>query len=83
MKVKLEYNEKEYDEGIIIVKGDITCDGIVDVSDKVLIQSHILGKEEILDYRKYAADTEEDDLLDVSDNVKISSYILGKISTFN
>ena len=81
--VKLELEGKVYDEAIIIVRGDINEDGIIDVSDKVSLVNHILLKEEITDYRIYACDLELDDMIDVSDKVKLVNYILKKISTLN
>ena len=81
--IKLEYNDKTYDEAIMIVKGDLNEDGIVDVSDKVVLQNHVLGKQVITDYRKYAEDVEIDEIIDVTDNVKLGNYILGKINSFN
>lgn len=69
--------------GIVIIKGDINEDGIVDLSDKAIIQDHILSKNEINGYKKYAADLNNDDIIDALDNAKITNYILGKITSLN
>ena len=81
--IKLIINGKEYDELISIVRGDINGDGEVNVTDKTIIKNHILSKEEITDYRKYAADVVEDNEINVSDNTKLGNYVLGKITTLN
>ena len=81
--IKLFINGKEYDELLLIVRGDINGDGEVNVTDKTIIKNHILSKEEIIDYRKYAADVVEDNEINVSDNTKLGNYLLGKITTLN
>jgi len=81
--VKLEINNIVYDEVIMIVRGDLNGDGIIDVSDKVALVNSILLIEEITDYRIYACDLELDGMIDVSDKVKLVNYILKKISTLN
>lgn len=83
IKLKLVVNDKEYDNAIIIVKGDINEDGMIDLADRTMIQNHILSKIEIENYRKYAADINEDDIIDALDNAKITNYIMGKITTLN
>ena len=81
--IKLIINGKEYDELLLIVRGDINGDGEVNVTDKTIIKNHILSKEEITDYRKYAVDVVEDNEINVSDNTKLGNYVLGKITTLN
>ena len=88
-RVKLVIDDHEYDEVIVIIRGDIDQDGIIDVSDKLMIKRHILLFELIEDYRLYAADLDYnaeatiDDMIDVSDNLTIAQYILGKIKSLN
>ena len=55
----------------------------IQITDKTIIKNHILSKEEIIDYRKYAADVVEDNEINVSDNTKLGNYLLGKITTLN
>lgn len=81
--VKLEIENKEYDSAILIVRGDINEDGVIDVSDKVKLVNHILLKDELKDYRIYACDLVVDDIVDVSDKVKLVNYILKKITSLN
>ena len=82
-RIKVEIEGEICDEAIIILRGDINCDGEVNVTDKTIIKNHILSKEEIIDYRKYAADVVEDNEINVSDNTKLGNYLLGKITTLN
>ena len=82
-RIKVEIEGEIFDEAIIILRGDINCDGEVNVTDKTIIKNHILSKEEIIDYRKYAADVVEDNEINVSDNTKLGNYLLGKITTLN
>ena len=88
-RVKLVIDDHEYDEVIVIIRGDIDQDGIIDVSDKLMIKRHILLYELLTDYRLYAADLDYnaeatiDDMIDVSDNLTIAQYILGKIKSLN
>ena len=81
--IKLEIKGKEYDKATMIVRGDINEDGIVNVSDKLQMQNHILSKEMIEGYRKYAAELDIDGIINVSDNLKLANYILRKINTLN
>ena len=88
-KVQLVINDHEYDEVIVVVRGDVNQDGKVDISDRVQVQSHILKQEYITGYRVYAADVVEksgatlDKAIDISDAVRINSYILKQISSLN
>ncbi len=81
--IKLIINGKVYDELYIVLKGDINGDGLIDVTDKSKLKDHILLRNEITDYTKYAADLNNDGLIDVSDNSKIADYILMRIDTLN
>ena len=81
--IKLENNEVVYDEAILIVRGDIDKDGIVDVTDESILTDHILEIEPITGAGLYAADIEEDDILDVSDDSTLTDYILKIIDSLN
>ena len=81
--IKLVINGKIYDELYIVLKGDLNGDGKINVSDKVILQDHILLKNKITDYRKYGMELIGDDTINVSDNVKLGEYILKKIKTLN
>ena len=81
--IKLENNNVVYDEAILIVRGDVDGDGIIDVTDESMVLEDILGIAPIEGYGRYAADVEEDDLLDVSDDSNILDYILKLLSNLN
>lgn len=83
MKLKLVINDTLYDEVLIIIRGDIDGDGIVDVTDESMLMDHILEIEELTGYKFYAADLEEDELLDVSDEAKLMDYILEIVHSLN
>ena len=74
---KLEYNEKVYDEAIVIISGDINEDGLVNVTDQAMMTSHIIGSEEIEDYRIYAMDLDDSESINVTDQVGLINYIIG------
>ncbi len=62
----------------IAVRGDINGDGVVDLKDFVLIQSHILGKNSLTDIRQYAGDINYDGKIVLADFVLVQSHILKK-----
>lgn len=68
-----EYGETFY----IIVKGDITKDGITNIKDLVKIRRNILGLEEFDEFQKMAADTSVDGMINIKDLVIIRRIILG------
>ena len=81
--IKLEINDKVYDELIIIVRGDINGDGKINISDSVILQDYVLLKEKITDYRKYSMELTKDGKINISDTVRLNEYILKKIKTLN
>ena len=83
MTLKLVINDITYDEAVVIIRGDIDGDGIVDVTDESLIMDHILEISLINGNSMYAADLEEDEIIDVSDDSKIMDYILEIVDTLN
>ncbi len=62
----------------IAVRGDINGDGLVNLKDFVLVQSHILKKSIIGDYVFYAGDVNFDGKIVLADFVLIQSHILKK-----
>ncbi len=83
IKIKLVIKEKEYDNAVIIVRGDINEDGKINTNDITVLSDHILLKSSITGYIKYAADIIIDDKLDVNDKSMINNYILLKINSLN
>ena len=68
-----EYGKTFY----IIVKGDITKDGITNIKDLVLIRRKILGLEEFDELQLKAADMFSDEVINIKDLVRIRRIILG------
>ena len=82
--IKLEYNNKVYDEAIMVVRGDVDGDGYVNVTDYMMVLNHSLELTEIEDPIKFlAADVEEDELINVTDYIKIMDYSLENLDTLN
>ena len=81
--VKLEVDGVVHDEALLIVRGDVDCDGVVDVTDESMVLEDVLGLNVIEGVGRYAADVMEDELLDVSDDQNILDYILGLLNTLN
>ena len=81
--IKLEIHGTVHDEAVIIVRGDINGDGLVNIMDKSKLSEHILRIEEIEGYGFYAADVYENDLINIQDKSKLSDYILRVIDSLN
>ena len=82
--IKLEYNDKVYDEAIMVVRGDVDGDGYVNVTDYMMVLNHSLELTEIEDSIRFlAADVEEDELINVTDYIKIMDYSLENLDTLN
>lgn len=62
----------------IAVRGDVNGDGVVDLKDFVLVQSHILEKSLLTDVKFYAGDVNYDGKIVLADFVLIQSHILKK-----
>ena len=89
MKVKLVVNDHEYDETIVIIRGDIDEDGQVQPADNLILKDHLLKKSYITGYKLYAADVDEEEgvlienAIKPADNNKLMNYLLKKSSTLN
>ena len=55
--------------------GDISGDGVVDVSDYIGVANHILGKTPAV-FNAKAADVNKDNAIDVSDYIGVANIIL-------
>ena len=62
--------------------GDVNADGIIDVSDAMLICQIYLGNVTPTDTQKKAADVNGDGTMDVSDAMMVCQYYLGNITRF-
>ena len=77
MIVKLIINGEEKDRKIIIIKGDTSGDGEVDLFDAVKILRHDLGYEPLINAYLLAGDVDDDGEVDLFDAVKILRHDLG------
>ena len=83
LTIKLEINGIVHDEAIIIIRGDINEDGLVNVIDKSILSEHVLRLNNIEGYRTYAADVDNNDSINITDKSKLSEYILRLIPSLN
>ena len=76
LTVKLVYGSLVKDEAILVVRGDTSGDGIVNVTDYLSVLDETLGNIEITEYPSFAAgDVVEDDMLRAPDATKIKEFI--------
>ena len=84
MKIKLIIEDKEYDEVTIVIKGDVTGDGYITMTDFIKIKKKILKLIEYNFIETKAGDiAESDELITMTDFIKIKKYILKLIDTVN
>ena len=82
-KVKLESDTYVYDELVIIVRGDLTKDGKVNITDQAQMIGYI-GKSITFDkYQELAADITKDGRVNITDQAQIISYIGKAIKDIN
>lgn len=62
----------------IVIKGDITGDGVVDTSDIIHIKYHFLKKLQLEGPYFVAADTSEDGAVNLTDYLQMQQYLLKK-----
>jgi hypothetical protein len=67
MKIKLEKDGVVYDEAIIIILGDINCDGKVDMRDNQVAARISLKLDPIITEIFYAYDVDEDEKFSAAD----------------
>lgn len=76
MVVRL-YNESEVKQEIsIVVKGDATGDGVVNISDMLMVKKHLLGMTTLSGAYFKAGDMDLDSKLSITDFLKIKAEIL-------
>ena len=84
-KIQLEFKNKVYDSVYIVVRGEVTKDGVVDSDDYNELVRQLLKKltysHDSLEFR--ASDVIETDEIDADDSQKTSKYILKKDNTMN
>ena len=81
--LKLEKNGRVYDTLRVIVRGDLTKDGKVNITDQVKMINYV-GRTTTFDkYQMLAADLTFDGNVNITDQVKIINYVGRTISDLN
>ncbi|MFZ0390572.1 MAG: T9SS type A sorting domain-containing protein, partial [Calditrichia bacterium] len=60
------------------IKGDVTLDSLINITDVVYLMNNILGTRNFSGAQEYAADYNSDLLINVADLVGVINYILGR-----
>lgn len=66
--------KKEY---VIIKKGDVNGDGVINAADYIRLKNYILGTRTLDSSQSSAADANNDAQLNAADYIRIKNYILG------
>lgn len=61
------------------LKGDVNCDGDIDIADAVAVVNYVVGKPNAT-FVEAAADVDGDGEVDIADAVRIVNLVVGKIS---
>ena len=80
MIVKLMIDGEEKDRKLIVIKGDTSGDGEIDLFDAVKILNHYLVRTPLTGAYLEAAYVNDDTDVDLFDSVMILNHYLGKIS---
>ena len=80
MIVKLIQDGNEIDRKMVVIKGDTSGDGEIDLFDAVKILNHYLEKTPLTNAYEQAAYVNADDTVDLFDAVMILNHYLGKTS---
>ncbi len=78
MIVKLIINGEIKDQKVIIVLGDTTGDGEIDLLDAVKITNDFIGKSSLTGAYRIAGNVIDDDAIDLLDAVKVTNHFIGK-----
>lgn len=62
----------------VVVAGDLNGDGVVSVSDMLLVKSHLLKKTTLNELAQLAADVSGDGEISITDFIQIKAHILNK-----
>ena len=82
--IKLEYNGIVADEAILVLRGDVDGDGVVNLVDYMAVINHYVESAEITEYPFFlAADVDEDETINMADAMKILNYYTENIDTLN
>ena len=76
-KIKIDLSNKSI-EYTLIVSGDVTGDGLVNISDVIKLADHTITKNILNSYEKVAAEVTNDDTLNISDVIKLADYTIDR-----
>ncbi len=65
-----------------LIRGDINCDGVINVADLCLIKAGVLGTDFDGAVAKLAADVDQSETVDATDALLLRKYLLGSIDEF-
>ena len=72
----------ENDEGFVVyglvITGELTGDGVINILDMLALQDDILGKEKLRENYAQAADVTSDGVINIMDMLALQDHILGK-----
>jgi hypothetical protein len=73
---------QDFSKIVEIAKGDVNCDGSVDIADAVCIVNQVVGKTTPV-FMESVADVNDDGDIDIADAVKIVNLVVGKIDALS
>lgn len=80
MIVKLFINGVENDSKVIVIKGDVSGDGEISITDVVKVLNHYLGNLAVTGAYLEAAEVSDDNEISITDVVKILNHYLGNLT---
>ena len=83
MQIALVANGKEYDRVRVIIRGDISGDGVVTLNELQYIRDHVNGVKLLTGYQFIAADVDKDGLVTLYDLNNIEMFIDDILATLN
>ena len=60
-----------------VIKGDVNCDGLVNVTDLVQLRMYLAGLKTLTNRGLEAANLKEDNKIDITDLIKLRRYLAG------
>ena len=83
MYLKLYVNEVEKDSKVLVIKGDVSGDGKITITDVVKTLNHYLNKVMVSGAYLEAAEVSGDGNITITDVVKVLNHYLGKVYLTN
>ena len=77
MTVKLIIEGTVQDELQICVLGDVSGDGVIDITDILYVRAHIIGTYQLSNVEEIAAELNKDEVVDITDILYIRAHIIG------